>query len=477
MEEKKGLAKGISFFGFLAFGIGCLFGAAWLVLTGTWLKAAGGPLNALIAMLICILMEIPFVLAYLEAVPMIPQAGGEVAYSFLAFNSFVGFIAGWFDILAMVALCAWESLAITKMAGYLIPGIANVQPLYSIGGFGVTPPLLIIGLVLIGAVGYMGYKGIKLSAKFQMIVTYANVALVLIAALLLAPHMRMVNFLQPLSVKPIFTGVVGLLAILPFAIAGWESIAKGAEEANEGLSRAAVGRTMFLSLVIGGGLYMLAMFVATSIVPWQTLLQGSIPFASAADLVLGSNILGLVMVIAALCGVLSVYNSCFFAATRLLYYMGKVGLMPAGFAKLHPKYNTPIGAVIFVTGLAAIAPFVGQSAFLPLVDCISFSFILLWTTTLLSVLRLRKTQPQLKRPVRLPALGVIGVLGLIVTVFMMVALLYPHSPAALVWPGEYILLAVLIVLGIILYALRPKAISEHERAEMILGDITRSIDS
>jgi APA family basic amino acid/polyamine antiporter len=476
MATKQTLTKGISFYGFLALGIGCVFGASWLVLTGAWLTTSGGPSNALIAMLICTIMEVPFALAYLEAVPMIPLAGGEIAYSFLAFGSLLAFIAGWFGVLAMIALCAWESLAITKMAGYLIPSIANMPPLYSVGGFGVTTPLLILGLVLIVAVGYMGYKGVKLSARFQMVVTYANLGLVFIAALLLVPHFRMVNF-QPITVKPIFTGVVGILTILPFSIAGWEAIAKGAEEASEGLGRAAVGKAVILSLIIGALFYMLTVFVPAGIVPWQTLLKGDIPFATAANLVTGSQVLGFVLVIAALFGVLSVYNSCFYAATRLLYSMGDVGLIPTAFARLHPKFNTPIVAVIFVSGLSAIAPFVGQSAFMPLVDCISFSFIALWTTTLVSVMRLRKTQPKLNRPVRMPAVNVIGTLGIIVTVLMMIALLDPASPGALVWPVEYILLVALIVLGIILYALRPKEMSEQEQGEMILGDVARFISS
>ena len=81
-KDKQELSKSISFVGFLGMGIGCVFGASWLIMTGTWLNAAGGPINAIIAFVLCLVVELPLALSYLEAVPMIPLAGGEMIYSF-----------------------------------------------------------------------------------------------------------------------------------------------------------------------------------------------------------------------------------------------------------------------------------------------------------------------------------------------------------------------------------------------------------
>lgn len=468
LEEKKThLPKEIGFFGFLALGIGGVFGASWLVMTGTWLDLAGGPINALIAMFLCILIELPFALAYLEAVPMIPLAGGEIAYAYLAFNSFWSFIAGWFGILATIALCAWETLAITSMVGYLFPAIHTAIPLYKVGDFTVTAPLVILGLLLVSVVGFLGYRGVRLSVKFQMFVVYSNLFLVILAAILLSPHFNFTNF-QPLSVKPTASGVFALLVILPFSIAAWDTVAKGAGEASEKLSRGKVGLAVILSLIIGACMYMLTVFVPSAIVPWTQLLQGDIPFATAASNVMGTQLLGYILIAAAILGVLAVYNASFYGATRLLYSLGEFGLIPSSFCKLHPKYKTPTLAIIFVTILAGIAPFVGKPAFLPLVNSIAFSYIVLWSITLFSVIRLRKTQPQLHRPVKMPAAGYLGVF---VTFFMLFALLYPGSPGALAWPEEYLLLLGLLLIGMFLYSIRRKDMSEQERAQLILGDI------
>ena len=70
--------KSISYFGLVAMGIGCMLGTSWLLLTGTWLETAGGPLNLVVAFVLCILIELPFAFAYMEAIPMLPLPGGEV---------------------------------------------------------------------------------------------------------------------------------------------------------------------------------------------------------------------------------------------------------------------------------------------------------------------------------------------------------------------------------------------------------------
>lgn len=64
--------QSISFFGLVAMGIGCMLGTSWLLLTGTWLETAGGPLNLIVAFALCIIIELPFAFAYMEAIPCCP---------------------------------------------------------------------------------------------------------------------------------------------------------------------------------------------------------------------------------------------------------------------------------------------------------------------------------------------------------------------------------------------------------------------
>ena len=472
--NKTQLKKAITFRGFLGMGIGCVFGASWLVLTGVWLSTAGGPENVALAIMLCLIIELPLALAYLEAISMVPSAGGEAAYSYLAFGSFAAMIAGWFGVLVNIILCAWEAIAITSMLGYLVPSIKTSFPMYDVGGFTVTLPFLLIGLALVIGIGIMQHRGVKLSSTLQVGITATVLSLVIVSLIMCSFYIDLSN-LQPLQTKPTVAGVVALLALLPFSIAGWETIAKGAEEASASISRKKTALALIISVVFATFMYLITVLVPSSIVPWQSLIAFDIPFAHAAEQVTGTPVWGFMLTLAACFGVVGVYNACFYGSTRLLMYLSKVGLIPKVFSKLHPKYQTPTASIVFVSAIAASACFLGKAVFLPLVTVAAFSYIVLWGSTLFSVIRLRKTQPNLPRPLPMPGGRVAMGAGVIMTLLMAGAMLMPGSPAALKWPYEYLLLGFFLAIGVVLYLCRDKSISDAEQAKLILENIAEDI--
>ena len=101
----------ISFFGLVAMGVGCMLGTSWLLLTGTWLETAGGPLNLAVAFLLCMAVEFPFAFAYMEAIPMLPLPGGEAVYATAAFGCRGGFLVGWAGVMMNTIVFCWVDLA------------------------------------------------------------------------------------------------------------------------------------------------------------------------------------------------------------------------------------------------------------------------------------------------------------------------------------------------------------------------------
>lgn len=133
--EKTG-GKSISFFGLVAMGIGCMLGTSWLLLTGTWLETAGGPLNLAVAFALCIVIELPFAFAYMEAIPMLPLPGGEVVYSYAAFGSRGGFAVGWAGILMNTIVFCWVDLAAISLLDELFPVLKRTG---CSTGWGISP--------------------------------------------------------------------------------------------------------------------------------------------------------------------------------------------------------------------------------------------------------------------------------------------------------------------------------------------------
>ena len=111
-------------------------GHEWLLLTGTWLETAGGPLNLVVAFALCIIIELPFAFAYMEAIPMLPLPGGEVVYSYAAFGSRGASPAGWAGILMNTIVFCWVDLAAVSLLDELFPALGRTAVLMS---WGISP--------------------------------------------------------------------------------------------------------------------------------------------------------------------------------------------------------------------------------------------------------------------------------------------------------------------------------------------------
>lgn len=471
--EKVKLAKSISTIGFFGLGLSAVFGASWLLTSGVWLDRAGGPVNALIAFVLCFLVELPLILAYYEAVPMMPLAGGEMSYSYLTFGDFVGMIVGWFGVLVNIILCAWEALAISRLLSNLFPAISTSGTLYEVLGSPITLPAILIGLALIVAVFVVQYRGAKLSASFGTAITFTVTAVAIVCAIIGVFNFDPQN-MQPLQSKDTFVGALGLLAMLPFSVAGWETVAKGAQEASESVSHRKIGLMLVLAVAVAIVMYIVTMIIPTGLVPWQDLVDQTAPFSYAMTKI-GLPVLGIVLVVAATLGVIGVYNAVFFGATRMLYMMGDIGLVPKTFAKLHPKHKSPVNAIIFVSLVSCIILFLGQAMFVPLIDVAAVAYIVLWGSTLASVLRARKRYPDMKRPATYPGGKPLMYVGLAIAFILLMLMVIPGTPASLQWPVEYILLVVLLIIGIVLYVARDRSVPKGANHQRLMDEIEEEL--
>ena len=163
--------EGHQLFGLVAMGIGCMLGTSWLLLTGTWLETAGGPLNLVVAFALCIIIELPFAFAYMEAIPMLPLPGGEVVYSYAAFGSRGGFAVGWAGILMNTIVFCWVDMAAVSLLDELFPVLGRTAVLYELGDFPVTLPNVAIQLALAGAILWVQLRGANVCASLAKLAT------------------------------------------------------------------------------------------------------------------------------------------------------------------------------------------------------------------------------------------------------------------------------------------------------------------
>ena len=137
--------KKMSALDFFVIGFGAMVGVGWAVSLNNWFRLSGGPVPAGISYLLVLVLLVPVALSYAELVPMLPVAGGGMAFSYKSFGEKVGFVAGWAAYGGFVSIMPWEAIQITDVLSYLIPGVKSGKPLYTIAGSDVYLTTIIIG--------------------------------------------------------------------------------------------------------------------------------------------------------------------------------------------------------------------------------------------------------------------------------------------------------------------------------------------
>ncbi len=471
--KRKALARAMTLKNYVGLGLGSIIGVGWVVVAGDWL-IRGGPLGAILGFILGGLLLMVIGLSYAELTPAIPVAGGEVAFAFKAFGSGLSFLTSWFLTFAYISLCPFEAVAIGWLVEFLFPGL-KLKSLYAVGGYPVSLLSIVAGITLSLFIIILNYRGVKNSARFQTISTiliFVCVAAFVSIALLRGDFSNM----QPLFAgtgtgMAILGSIIAILGIVPFFYSGFDTIPQGAEESAKRLNPKDLGKAVIVSIIIAAGFYAVVILALSVCMPWKRTITYEMPTATAFQAAFGYGWATKLILMAALFGLITSFNGFFIAATRILFATGRAGLLSGWFGDVSEKYQTPKNAILFVGAITLVGPFFGRSSLLPIVNVASLAFISGWFITCLSAVRLRKTFPDMGRPYKVRNKAIFY-LGAVIAGIIICLMLFPGTPAQLVWPLEYIILGFWMFMGYLGYRwqITRIKITDEEMAYQILGD-------
>jgi amino acid transporter len=174
--------------------------------------------------------------------PAMPVAGGAVAFTAKAFGTTPSFVAGWFVVLAYINILPWEAININNVLGLLFPVLNTGEPLYSLGGVGIFPKAIAVGIVISAAVVCINWRGTEIAVRFQTLCTmliFVAGAFVVVFSLLKFDVSHLKPFYENVADKAHSSfggGLLAVLAMAPFFLAGFDTIPQGAEEGSSGLN-------------------------------------------------------------------------------------------------------------------------------------------------------------------------------------------------------------------------------------------------
>lgn len=428
----------------LTLAFGAMIGWSWVLMTGYWVSTAG-TLGTAAAFLVGGVAIALIGLTYAELASAMPKAGGEHVYTLRALGPTASFICTWALLMAYVAVCLFESVALPTALEFLVPAI-RFHELWKVQEASVD-----LGFVLVGVGGaivmtWINLRGIRTAARVQSIVTLA----ILISGVLLISGA--ISFGSADNLVPLMTnGSTGLLAVLimvPAMLVGFDVIPQSAEEID--LPPRRIGVLLVISVLLAVAWYVAISLSVAAGLDATALADSEMATADAASALWGTSWAGSLLVVGGIGGILTSWNAFIIGGSRVMFALGESGMLPRAFARIHPRYHTPHVSVLCIGVLSCLSPLFGRTILVWLIDAGSFAVVVAYIFVPLSFLALRRREPDMPRPFRLPAGRFIGALAALLGCALL-TLYLPWSPAALIWPQEWLLVLGWSLLGGVFY--------------------------
>ncbi|MFC6864801.1 amino acid permease [Halomicroarcula sp. GCM10025817] len=442
------LERTLGFLEAMTLGGGTMIGAGIFILPGIAARNAGpaSSVSYAIAGFVALLAA----LSLSELATGMPIAGGSYHYVNRALGSLAGSVVGW---------GMWSGLMFAS-AFYMVGfGQYIVEPVPFLDGRGFIILLGLAGLALLTGVNYYGTEE---SSSLQNVMIGSETAVIVVFVVV------GVFFIQPGNLEPFAPagagGVVATTGIVFISFLGFEIIATVAGEIkNPGRI---IPLSMILSVVLVTILYVLVMLVSTGVIPYDRLGDSPIPVADVATAYLGPA--GAVAIVfAAIVAAISSSNSSILAASRVVYAMGRDGVVSKWLNVSHPRFFTPHRAIVTTSALTAALILVGlrvDAIVSLLAEAASFSFLVAYALVHVSLVVFRRADPDeydpsfsLPSPLY-PVVPVLGVLLSIVVVTQMAPVIVAIGTG-------------IIVVGVVWYAVyaRGRVVSEGLLRDALWG--------
>ncbi len=431
------LARKLRVVDYFTLGWGTMVGVGWLVVMDDWL-GRGGPLGGVLGFAIGGVLLLPIGYIYGQLVAAMPDAAGEIAYTAKVFPQAVSYATGWMMFLAYFIVCPWEAVALGRIAAFIFPRLDTFE-IYRVAGRPVYLPHLALGLGLTALLTLLNYRGIRLSATFQNWTTFAVLGLFVIFVSFGAAHGSARNF-PPLFSHTPFISVLLVLQIVPYFMTGFESVAKSAEEASPEFRSGGFFRAIVLAIVVGVLFYTIVIAAVAWASAWQKLPGGAFSTAVAFERALHARWIVSVILGAALLSLLKVFNGNFVASSRLLFALGRRGMVEPRLGQVHPRNQTPAVAVVWVGIATAAIMLAGEAILVPITEVGSVASALGWMAACASYYRMRP----------LPLRRAVAVVGVLVAIGMVLMKALPFIPGHFSL-YEWIALAAWVALGCTLH--------------------------
>lgn len=375
-EQGADLRQGVDLPAVVAIGLGMAVGVAIFSVIAP-ATAIAGP-GMLIAVPIAAVPMFVIAVSYAFLGSALPTSGASYEWPRRFLHPFAAFVISWLRMAS--STCALLVLALV-MARYLAMAVPVPAKPAMLSAFAIV---CLVNLV-----------GVKLAGRFLTLLVAAMVLLFLVFAGWGATRIEPSNF-QPWLPH----GWAGVWAAVPLLVSlflGLEAAAEVGDEVKDGPRNIPLG----IAIAVGAAvvLYLLVGAVAIGVLGAPKLGASDTPILSAAAVFMGPVAKPLV-VAAAIVATGKSLNALTMVFSRYLFAMGRSGVLPSAFARVHPRFGTPYVALIAVF-CACAAGLLLPSSITGLFLAVSIPTLLMYGAASLSAARVCASHPEIYAQARL----------------------------------------------------------------------------
>ncbi|MFN8169326.1 MAG: amino acid permease [Candidatus Nanopelagicales bacterium] len=426
-EGGRSLKRTMGLLALTMFSVGSIVGTGIFVILGEAVPKAGPAVlvSFVLAAITCLFSA----LSYAELAGTIPVSGSSYSYTYATLGELVAWVCGWclmleYGVSVAAVAVGWGQYLNEFLATFGVqipPEYAN--PPGAEGGVFNVPAILVVLLCAI-----LLLRGTSESATANTVMVFLKIGILAffcVVAFTAFDGSNLVPF-APL-------GIVGIQAAAGqvfFSYIGFDAASTAGEEAKN--PRRDLPIAILLSLLIVTVIYVLVTLAALGAQGGETVVvdgketyvwgdgNGEAVLATIVRDVTGSSWAPALIALGAVISIFSVVLTVMYGQTRILFAMGRDGLLPKVFTKVNPRTQTPVANTIIVTVVICIL-----AGFVPLgqlAEATSIGTLFAFLLVNIGVIVLRRTRPDLKRSFMAPLFPLTPILGMLFCGYLLVGL-------------------------------------------------------
>lgn len=377
----------------------------------------------ILASLTALAISIYPAIIYAEMSAALPYAGGTYQYASLGLARPFGMIAGWNFVISMVAVASGEAMAFSFYLRTLFEALGILIPFSDRA----------IACLALAAFLILALFGVEWSGRLQngFLFFFWGVALVWILSML--PHLHLVGApaADPSALTP--GGFFNCVAMVWWCFAGFETCCAMGEEMRH--PQIELPRALLLAPFLVFAVNGLFQWALVSIAPpdsMSALASAAAPYAEAMS---RAGVVGFPLILLCLGiafgGDFSTLNASVSAPARYLFTMARDGALPSVFARLHPRWKTPVAAIVALGALMLVLICTDSISYIASLSL--FATLLYYILGMAAACGLRRKLPHLTRPFRATGLWLGAPLSIAIYLLLMTQLEWPAVVTGVVW--------------------------------------------